>query len=96
MLTHVYVERPGDHEEITRYIEFFSEFTHGELVDTFNKIKGVYGVHHQGLYFIALHHVFLCKFGKSPFGGDGVNVFSIGTPIVYIPDLVTFLPDITS
>ena len=56
MTGHVYIYRQGDREIILNYIQNFKTLSNEELLAKavdFSK-KGFFGVHQQGLYFIAL------------------------------------------
>lgn len=56
MLSQVYIHRQGDREIILNYIQGFNKNSNEELIAKAKDFsqKGFFGVHQQGLYFIAL------------------------------------------
>jgi hypothetical protein len=67
-MEYIYIQRRGDTETITESINGFATISNESLIDDYNKqFKcGITGVHAQALYLMAMGHVFLKRFGKSP------------------------------
>jgi len=89
--------REGDQQIIDDHIRWFKEKTSQELVDLYNdQVKcGIVGVHGQGLYLIALDHVFKKRFGKSPITLKN-NVIGLGRKVRLAGDKFVPMPDDTS
>ena len=67
-MKHVHIQRKGDREQISSFHKNIKEKTNQELVDSYNQSqqKGLFGVHAQALYIIALRFELLKRFNKSP------------------------------
>lgn len=89
-MQHVYLKRPADQQEIEKYILRFQSYTDEELVNAYNGVKAIYGVHQQVLYLIALDIVFKERFGKSPISNEENIIFGLSGKIVYLQNLKTY------
>lgn len=85
-----------DRKSIEKYRRRFLRLSNEKLVEKFNEITGVYGVHEQGLYLMGMHQAFEEKFGKSPFQLYALNIIGRGSKIIYLPKVDTFVPDKSS
>ena len=83
-------KREGDREIIFDYLKQFTSFSDDELVNAYNSQKGIYGVHRQILYLIAMDLTFKERFGKSPIKNEENIVFGLSGKILYLKSLKTF------
>lgn len=86
----IYSKREGDREIIFDYLKQFTSFSDDELVNAYNSQKGIYGVHRQILYLIAMDLTFKERFGKSPIKNEENIVFGLSGKILYLKSLKTF------
>ncbi len=90
-LTHVYISRIGDNEKIKEIRTCLAQCTHQELVDKYNAIEKLFGVHQQALNIIALNLEFIKRFNKTPINIEENCLISLGTKIVYSTSLNTII-----
>lgn len=90
-LTHVYISRTGDKQTITEFRESLKKYPNNEIVDKYNKIERLYGVHQQVLYIIALNQEFIARFGKTPFQIEENCLVGLGRKILYISNIDNFV-----
>jgi hypothetical protein len=78
------IPRPGDRERLLEHIQTLSNATLEELIDSYNKNVsiGITGTQAQGLYLLAMHKVFLNKYGRSPISWTDNMVMALGTAIM--------------
>lgn len=81
-----------DRKSIEKYRRNFLRFSNEILVEKFNEINGLYGVHEQGLWLMGMHQAFEERFGKSPFQLYGPNIIGRGPKIIYLPKVDSFVP----
>jgi hypothetical protein len=67
-MEYIFIQRPGDREEIIERLKVFTKYAKAELVSEYNSTvkTGIAGVHAQALMIIALHNAFDIAFNKSP------------------------------
>lgn len=82
-LTGIYFPRKGDSQIIEEKRNQLNEFSNSKLVDEYNSIDKLFGLHHQLLYIIAMHQVFLNRFKASPILLIA-NEISLGRKIQYL------------
>ncbi|MBB1149002.1 hypothetical protein H4K35_02465 [Myroides sp. NP-2] len=90
-LTHVYISRTGDKQTITEFRESLKKYPNNEIVDKYNKIERLYGVHQQVLYLIAMNQEFILRFGKTPFQIEENCLVGLGRKILYIGNIYSFV-----
>lgn len=90
-LTHVYISRTGDKQTITEFRESLKKYPNNEIVDKYNKIERLYGVHQQVLYVIAMNQEFIARFGKTPFQIEENCLIGLGRKILYIGNIDSFV-----
>lgn len=68
-MTFVYYQRPDDKERIQEFYDYYKKLNHDKLILDYNRNCriGFVGVHAQGLAMIAMHFLFIKRYGKSPF-----------------------------
>lgn len=91
-----HVQVPDPHEEalVRGYVDQLSAYSNGELIEAYNKQAhlGMVGVRRQVLYIMALHRVFLNRFGRSPVWNERKNVWGLRGTIVLRGESFSFLP----
>ena len=67
-MEYIYIKRESDLERLKEGVRNFESFSDEDLITAYNKQArcGITGVHSQALYLMAMGHVFLKRFGKSP------------------------------
>ncbi len=89
-LSHIYTPGKGDREAISKYRGRFRRYSNEALIEAYNTLNGLYGVHQQVLYIIALHQEFLKRFNQSPFKSNQDNLLNLGSQIIYDKSLESF------
>ncbi len=82
------IPRPSDRERLLEHIQTLSNLTLEELVESYNKNVsiGITGTQAQGLYLLAMHKVFLNKFGRSPISWTDNIVLALGEAVELVDD----------
>ncbi len=88
----IYIPRRSDKELILEFKTRLSAKNKKELVDTYNSIKNIWGVHAQIVYLYVLHTVFLDKFDESPIIVKDDKVYCLGPKIYYSAELDCIFP----
>lgn len=83
----IYIPRPSDKALLQEFNERFLTQSKKELVETYNGINNIFGVHAQMVYLYVLHQVFLEKFGESPLIVESEVVYCLGPKIYYSEEL---------
>ncbi len=82
-LVHAHTPRQEDRKVMRKYKDRFNQLSNKKLVEAYNALNGMYGVHRQALYVIALNQEFLKRFNKSPFETSKNHLIGLSSKIVY-------------
>lgn len=89
-MAQTFIYCPEDAARIKTFYEQLKTYDNHTLVDAYNTEKRIVGVNAQTLYLVALHHVFVDRFGKSPIIITDNTLERLTGPIYYIGQLKTF------
>ncbi len=89
-MAQTYINLPEDTARIKSFYDSLNAHDNHTLVDAYNTEKRIVGVHAQTLYLVAMHHVFVDRFGKSPILISENTLENLSGPIYYIDQLQTF------
>ena len=80
--------RPGDRERLLEHYQTLTNATLEELVESYNKNVsiGITGTQAQWLYLLAMHKVFLNKFGRSPISWTDNMVLALGRVVELVDE----------
>jgi hypothetical protein len=64
----IYIRHDGDTQTLTENVKRFEAHSNEDFISAYNRQAkcGIIGVHGQALLLMAMGHVFLKRFGKSP------------------------------
>lgn len=79
----IYIPRPTDKALFQEFSEKFESCSKKELVDAYNKIEQITGVHSQIVYLVVMHKTFQKRFKKSPFVIEDAIAIGLGPKIHY-------------
>jgi hypothetical protein len=85
-MEYLFIQRPGDKEQILELLKEFKLYSKEELVARYNRTVevGIVGAHAQAQMLVALYNAFKSAFGKSPIKVEDNSIIRLTATIELI------------